>query len=64
MSKTPYNLLHVREYEKDGEKKKVYTRVGVAFEIEGGFSLQVDEGLALTGRALILPRKEREQADE
>lgn len=64
MSKKPYNLLTVREYEKDGEKKRVYTRVGVAFEIDGGFSLQVDEGLALTGRALILPRKERDEAEE
>lgn len=61
MSKTPHNLLHVREYESGGEKKTVYTRIGVAFEIEGGFALQVDEGLALTGKALILPRKERDE---
>lgn len=64
MAKKPFNLLHVREYEAGGEKKRVFTRIGVAFEIEGGFSLQVDEGLALTGRALILPRKDRETADD
>ena len=55
--KKPYNLLHVREYGEEGSRKSVYTRIGVAFEIEGGFSLQIDEGLALTGRALILPKK-------
>lgn len=63
MSKKPFNLLHVREYESGGEKKRVFTRIGVAFEIEGGFSLQVDDGLALTGRALILPRKDRAEDD-
>lgn len=64
MTKTPFNLLHVREYEAGGEMKKVYTRIGVAFEIKGGFAVQVDEGLALTGRALILPRKERDTAED
>lgn len=63
-TKTPFNLLHVREYESGGEKKQVFTRIGVAFEIKGGFSLEIDEGLALTGRALILPRKERSAAAE
>lgn len=62
--KVPFNVLHVRQYESGGEKKNVYTRIGVAFEIEGGFSLSIDEGLALTGRALILPRKERDEAGE
>lgn len=62
--KTPFNVLHVRQYESGGEKKNVYTRIGVAFEIEGGFSLSIDEGLALTGRALILPRKDRDEAEE
>ena len=62
--KTPFNLLHVRQYESGGETRTAYTRIGVAFEIEGGFSIAVDEGLALTGRALILPRKAREEADE
>lgn len=61
--KKPFNVLHVRSYESEGEKKNVYTRIGVAFEVEGGFSLSIDEGLALTGRALILPRKEREDAE-
>lgn len=60
--KTPFNVLHVREYGEADSKKTVYTRIGVAFEIEGGFSFQIDEGLALTGKALILPRKEKEEA--
>jgi len=62
--KTPFDLLHVRQYESGDKKKTVYTRIGVAFEIEGGFSISVDEGLALTGRAIILPRKEREQGHD
>lgn len=64
MSKTPFNLLHVREYESGGEKKTNYTRIGVAFQIDGGFALQVDDGLALTGKALILPRKDRAEQEE
>ena len=66
MSKTPFNVLHVREYQVNGEKRQQYTNIGVAFEIENGFSVQIAEGLALTGRALILPRKSKEgqQADD
>lgn len=64
VKKTPFNVLHVREYEVNGEKRQQYTTIGVAFEIEGGFSLSISDGLALTGRALILPRKEREDAPE
>lgn len=64
MSRTPFNLLHVREYESNGKKKTVYTRIGVAFEINGGFAVQVDDGLALTGKAIIQPRKERDEAEE
>lgn len=61
--KPPHNVLHVREYEAGGEKKTVYTRIGVAFEITGGFAVQIDEGLALTGKAVILPRKEQGEAE-
>ena len=60
--KEPFNLLKVREYtDGNGEVKKIYTRVGVAFQVkDGGFSIKIDEGIALIGDALILPRKERE----
>lgn len=55
--KTPFNVLHVRDFGEGDAKRTIYTKIGVAFEIEGGFSFQIDDGLALTGRALILPRK-------
>lgn len=66
MSKKPYNILKVREYtDKNGEVRKDYVRVGVAFEIEsGGMSLDIAEGIAISGRAVILPRKEREDGPD
>lgn len=64
--KEPFNLLKVREYtDGNGEVKKIYTRVGVAFQVkDGGFSIKIDEGIALIGDALILPRKEREDGPD
>lgn len=61
--KQQFNVLHTREYESGGEKKTFYTKIGRAWEIKGGFSLEIDAGLALTGRAVILPRK-ADEAEE
>lgn len=64
-NKQQYNLLHTREFNVEGEKypKTVYTKIGRAWEIKGGFSIEIDAGLALTGRAVILPRK-ADEAEE
>ena len=66
MAKKPYDILKVREYtsKKTGEVRNNYTRVGVAFEIEsGGMSIEIEEGISITGRAVILPRKDRAEDD-
>lgn len=55
--KQTYDLLSTREYEVNGEKRTHYTKVGRAWPIKGGFSIQLDEGLQFTHRAVILPRK-------
>lgn len=55
--KQHYNLLHTRDYEVNGEKRTFYTKIGRAWEIKGGFGIEIDAGMALTGKAVILPKK-------
>ena len=64
-NKKPYDVLVSREYtDSNGEVRTAYYRAGVAFENKaGGFNIEVVDGLALTGRAVILPRKERAEDD-
>lgn len=64
MSK-PYNIVVPREYTKEGgEVKTEWLRVGVAFENKlGGFNCELPEGIGLTGRFSILPRKDRAEDD-
>lgn len=60
MSKKPYDIFVVETYEHDGQEKSSFHRVGVAFETkDGGFSCQPYPGVALSGRFLILPRKDK-----
>jgi|GEM_PF-5345826 len=44
MSGQRWDVLSVREYEANGEKKTAYTRIGTMFELRngGGFSLMLD----------------------
>ena len=65
MSKTPHNVLVARKYtNSNGEEKTEWLRVGVAFQNEkGGFNCEVTEGIALTGRFMILPRLDRAEDD-
>lgn len=61
----PHDILIAREYtDSNGEVRTSYYRAGVAFEnSKGGFNGEVAEGLALTGRFIILPRKDRAEDD-
>ena len=61
----PHNILVSREYESGGEKKTDWMRVGVAFPTKSGdgFSCEIADGLALTGRFMILPRTNRAEDD-
>ena len=58
MSKTPHDILIAEEYtDSNGEVKKSWTRAGVCFEMDnGGFSGQITEGLALSGKFIIKER--------
>lgn len=65
--KTPYDILVFREYTNNNGEVKTRSHVaGVAFKTKdgNGFSGEVVDGLALTGRFSILPRKERTDAEE
>lgn len=63
----PLNILVSREYtDSNGEVRQDWMRVGVAFPHKSGegFNCEVAEGLALTGKFVILPRKDRDEAGE
>lgn len=65
MSKKPWDILLVEDYEHKGEKRTKYHQVGVAFENDReGFTLNITPGLALMGRAIILPRKDKPASGE
>lgn len=56
--KTPYDVLIGESYKNaEGQDKTNWHRAGVCFELdEGGYSGQILEGLALTGRFVIKKR--------
>lgn len=58
----PHNILVARNYtNSNGEEKTEWLRVGVAFSNQkDGFNCEVADGIALTGRFMILPRTERD----
>lgn len=60
-----FDILISREYtDKNGEVKTQYYQAGVAFENKaGGMNLEIPDGLSISGRAVILPRKERAEGD-
>lgn len=60
MNKKPFDICVIETYQHDGQEKTNFHRVGVAFETkDGGFSAQPFPGVAITGRFVILPRKEK-----
>ena len=56
-----YNILVANDYTNgEGEKKTEWIRVGTAFENkQNGFNCELPPGIGLTGRFVILPRKDR-----
>lgn len=66
MSKKTYNVLKPREYtNSNGEVKKAFVEVGAAWDIEtGGMSIELHEGIAVSGRFVILPRKDKTEDDQ
>lgn len=64
MSKKPYDVLIAEEYEHKGEKRTKFYNVGVMFENDReGWTLNIPEGISISGRVVILPRKEKAQSD-
>lgn len=61
MARKTFNVLKPREYtDSNGEVKKHFIEIGAAWEIDsGGMSIELHEGLAVSGRFVILPRKDR-----
>ena len=59
---TIHDLLIANRYKaKDGTEKTRFTNVGVAFANEKtGYSLVIHDGIALSGRVLMLPRKDKD----
>jgi len=66
MTKKTYNVLKPREYtNSNGEVKKAFVEVGAAWDIEtGGMSIELHEGIAVSGRFVILPRKDKTEDDQ
>ena len=64
MSKPTHDVLLAEEYEaNDGEVKSYFTNIGSAWAKESGaISVQFREGLAVSGRIVILPKKEKGEA--
>ncbi|MCZ8351160.1 MAG: hypothetical protein O9352_14705 [Rhizobium sp.] len=62
MSEKPFNILIADTYTtKNGEEKTSWIRLGVAFPNKNGegFTCQLPEGVALTGKFMILPRTDK-----
>jgi hypothetical protein len=55
-------VLAISQYEKDGEKKKRFTKCGVAFPLRDkpGFSMRLDAS-AVSGEYLIKPKDDRRE---
>lgn len=63
MADSAAKYLHVfvtRQYENDaGEKKTNFIKVGAAFpNTKGGFGLEIEEGISISGKLVALPPRE------
>ena len=60
MSKKIYDALIAEDYEHKGEKRTKFYNVGVMFENDReGWTLTIPAGVSISGRVVILPRKEK-----
>lgn len=60
-----YDILKPESWnDKQGNRKSRFYQVGTGFATEsGGISFTIPEGITLTGRIVITPRKERDAPD-
>jgi hypothetical protein len=60
MTNKPMDLLIAEEFEYKGEQRTKFHNVGTVFENEReGFTVKIHPGLSVSGRLVILPRKEK-----
>lgn len=61
MNKKPFDICVIETYQHNGQEKTNFHRVGVAFETKDGtgFTGTIYSGVSISGRFLILPRKEK-----
>ncbi len=60
-----YNLLVPEDYtNQNGEEKTKFHQVGTALQNNNGesFTLFIPEGVSISGKVQMMPRKDREQA--
>lgn len=64
MSKQPtHDVLLAENYEKDGQQKSYFTNIGSAWQSEkGAISVQMRDGLSVSGRFIILPKGQGEDS--
>lgn len=57
------NLYVVNEFESNGEKRKMYTRVGTVFpHVKGeGMNVQIIDGINVNGELVAFPPKARDE---
>lgn len=59
-----YDVLLPEEYsDKNGEVKTKFHQIGVAFDArDGGRSVEITPGLSVSGRFVIMPRRDKAEA--
>lgn len=64
MSKKTYNVLKPPRIHQQRGNQEAFVEVGAAWDIEsGGMSIELHEGIAVSGRFVILPRKDKAEAE-
>lgn len=64
MAKKPdFTVYHTRSYVDGNGEEKAFTAIGSAWSVkDGGMSVEIEQGLSVSGRFVILARKERQRA--
>lgn len=58
MAKPAYDAYLVHEIESNGEKKNIWTKVGVAFRNKKGLTLMLPPNLSVSGEVLLMEVKD------
>lgn len=64
MSKKVFDVFKVNEYEHKGETKNRWIDVGVAFQNEKSMTIEIHEGINVSGQLVIMERKPKPESSE